>query len=251
MRTHEDRPGGTGGYPDDRTIANAPVGGATPPGRPAAPAGRASTGAQAPGVRNQEYYDDGYSAPATSYDRGSDQYDDHFAEQKSFGWNGGTDLGLLILRLAVGASFIAHGSQKLFGAIGGPGPEKFAQMLQQMGFQQSSILALVTGGTELGAGALLVLGLFTPIAAAGLLGVMANAALVMLPGGILKPTGLELPAVYGVIALTLLFTGPGRVALDYGRVWFRKPVTFGFIALLIAAGASAAVLLVLHHPTHY
>ncbi|WP_344678285.1 DoxX family protein [Saccharopolyspora taberi] len=244
MRIHDDRPGSAGGYPDDRNQgSNAPAGAGF----------QGPAGTQGLGVQKHNYYDDddGYSdADATSLVRnpaGDDVYYDELpAERKPFGWNAGADLGLLILRLALGGLFAVHGAQKLFGAFGGPGPEGFAQALTEMGFQQSATLALITGGTELGAGALLVLGLFTPLAAAGIVGVMANAVAVKFGGPFFNTDGgYEFESTLGALALGLMFTGPGRVALDYGRVWFRRPLTFGFIALIIAAGASVAVILLL------
>ncbi|MGW3471963.1 DoxX family protein [Saccharopolyspora sp. NPDC000995] len=212
---------------------------------------------QSLGAQKYAYYDDddGYSdAEATSVvDRRaaapSDYYDEIGDPRKPFGWNAGTDLGLLILRLALGGIFLAHGAQKLFGVLDGPGPDGFAMALSKMGFERSAALALVTGGTELGAGALLVLGLFTPLAAAGVVGVMANAIFLKLGAGFFAATGgFELEATLGVLGLGLMFTGPGRVALDYGRVWFRRPLPFGFISLITAGAVSAAVLVLFHRP---
>ncbi|GAA4619578.1 DoxX family protein [Saccharopolyspora hordei] len=214
-------------------------------------------GTQSFGAQKYDYYDDddGYStADATSLvdPRGGGEdvyYDDLGNTRKPFGWSGSTDLGLLVLRLALGGIFLAHGAQKLFGVLGGPGPEGFAQALSEMGFQQSATLALVTGATELGAGALLVLGLFTPLAAAGVVGVMANAIVLKLGAGFFAATGgFEFEATLGVLALGLMFTGPGRVALDNGRVWFRRPLAFGFVGLVIAAAAATVVLLLFHKP---
>ncbi len=202
------------------------------------------------GAGSYNYYNDsGYSEVETAalQNRQSDEYYDELARQRApYGWNAGADLGLLILRLMLGGVFLAHGAQKLFGAFGGPGPEGFEQALQKMGFQQSNVLALVTGGTELGAGALLVLGLFTPLAAAGVVGVMVNAVFLNLQSGFFAPSGVEFPATLGAVALGLMFAGPGRVALDNGRSWFRRPVLSGFLCLLIAAGSSAGVLVFLH-----
>ncbi|MCI2423328.1 DoxX family protein [Saccharopolyspora sp. K220] len=253
MRIHDDRPGGAGGYPDDRSYgahAQQPPAGTAAQGAP----GARST--QSLGAQKYNYYDDddGYSdAEATSMvsqrNAPSEYYDELGNTRKPFAWNAGTDIGLLILRLALGGIFLAHGAQKLFGALGGPGPDGFAEVLGDMGFQQNAMLALVTGGTELGAGALLVLGLFTPLAAAGVVGVMANAVFVKLGAGFFAASGgFELEATLGVLGLGLMFTGPGRVALDYGRVWFRRPLVFGFISLIIALAAAAAVLLLFHRP---
>ncbi|GAA4886781.1 MULTISPECIES: DoxX family protein [Saccharopolyspora] len=237
MRIHDDRPGGAGGYPDDRSYGRHASGGA----------------AGGPGsAHGYDYYDDAYSdAEATSLvasDR--DYYYDDEAEPglqpERSGWNAGADLGLLVLRWTLGGIFLAHGAQKLFGAFGGPGPEGFAGALTGMGFQQSALLALITGGTELGAGALLVLGLFTPLAAAGVLGVMASAIALNFGNGFFASEGgVEFEVVLAALALGLMFTGPGRVALDRGRVWVRRPLIFGTVSLVIAAAASAAVLLLL------
>lgn len=158
--------------------------------------------------------------------------------------HGGADFGLLILRLGLGGIFLLHGAQKLFGLPGGPAHQGLAQMLQQMGFQQSSVLALVAGGTEFGAGVLLVLGLFTPLGAAGVLGEMVIVVLLNSRHGLFASQGgFELEAMLGVAALALMFTGPGRIALDNNRVWYRHPLITGFVCLLIALGAAAAVLL--------
>jgi putative oxidoreductase len=251
VKTHDDRPGGAGGYPDDRSY------GAHAQRPRARGAAGPTTSTQGPGAKFKNYYDEDHDytdAEATSLVGGIDGdsgYHDEIVEKhrKSFAWNPGTDLGLLLLRFALGGIFLLHGSQKLFGAFGGPGPDGFAQSLSKMGFEQSAILSLVTGGTELGAGALLVLGLFTPAAAAGVLGLMASAVFAKQGAGFFNADGgFEFEAALGAMGLALLFTGPGRVALDYGRVWFRRPLGFGFFFLLVAAGAATAVILLFYRP---
>ncbi|AOS65336.1 DoxX family protein [Actinoalloteichus hymeniacidonis] len=157
--------------------------------------------------------------------------------------NGGADLGLLILRLVLAGVFITHGLQKVAGLFGGPGIDGFADYLTGVGFQQAEILAWVTGVTEVAGGALLVLGLATPLAAAGLLAVMANAVLIKFAEGFLLTAdgGFEYEVVLAGMAAALLFAGPGRVALDNGRGWFRHPLITGFSCLAVATGAGAAV----------
>jgi putative oxidoreductase len=45
------------------------------------------------------------------------------------------DIGLLILRLTVGLTLVAHGIQKLFGWFGGPGIDAVGQLFASLGFQ--------------------------------------------------------------------------------------------------------------------
>lgn len=208
-----------------------------------------------PGTGGHNYNNEGTDyrdmSATTFVDQGAERFHEELGgDRKRFGWNAGADLGLLILRLCLGADLLVRGIHTLFGALGGPGPQEFATILSGMGYQQSSTLALVTGGTQLASGALLVLGLFTPLAAAGALGLMANVvflSLPNLPGGFFAPAGIEFPVAVGVLALGLMFTGPGRVALDYGRPWFRHPLTSGFISLVISAAATAGVIVFYHH----
>lgn len=166
-------------------------------------------------------------------------------------WNPATDIGLLLLRLGVGGTFLAHGLQKVFGLWGGPGINGFAQMLQGMGFTQPVTLAWLTGLGELVGGAFVVLGAVTPLAAAGLLGIMINAVLLKLGNGffITGPAGaggFELEFVLGMAAGALVLTGPGRVALDNGRAWHRRPASWGVLFLVIGIAAAVLIRVLLH-----
>src|SRR5215471_4948675 len=83
------------------------------------------------------------------------------------------NIGILLLRLAVGLTLSAHGSQKLFGWFGGPGLNSTGQFLEQtLGFRPGRRHALFAGLAEVGGGLLLALGLFTPVGAAAAIGVM-------------------------------------------------------------------------------
>ena len=175
----------------------------------------------------------------------ADDDDDPFEDdRKKFGWTVGPDLGLLGLRAVLGGIFVLHGLQKVFGLFGGPGINGFAQSLEKMGYRESVVLAWVTGVTELAGGGLLVLGLFTPLAAAGVLAVMANVVALKYKGGFFGPNGVELELALAGMAFAALFAGPGRAALDYNRSWFRHPLAAGFIALVLGGGAAAATFFV-------
>lgn len=163
-------------------------------------------------------------------------------------WNGGTDAGLLLLRFAVGGTFFAHGMQKVFGLWGGPGIGGFAQVLEGYGFAEPVVLAWVTGLTELVAGAFVVLGVGTPLAAAGLLAIMVNAVLLDAGGGFFEASaggGVELEVVLGLAAAALVLTGAGRIALERGRTWNRRPAAWGVLALVIGVAAALLVFVLL------
>lgn len=163
--------------------------------------------------------------------------------------HGGADLGLLVLRVVVGGTFVVQGLQHLFGLLHGQGFHAFTNIVAGQGYQHASILAYVGGGVELVAGALLVIGLFTPAAAAAVLAVAANVIALKWKLGFYPPFGYELALVLAAGAFAVLFAGPGRVALDRPTPWHRRPVLSGFIFLIIGGAISAVFFLVLrtHH----
>lgn len=167
------------------------------------------------------------------------------ANRRPLAWNGATDVGLLILRFAVGGTFFAHGMQKVFGLWGGPGVAGFARLLEQHGYQRATTLSWITGITELVAGAFVVLGVLTPLAAAALLAIKINAVLVKMAGGFFitaaGANAVELDVVLGLGAAAIILTGPGRIALENGRAWHRRPASWGVLALVIAVAAGVLV----------
>ncbi|MEJ3655606.1 DoxX family protein [Actinomycetes bacterium KLBMP 9759] len=165
-------------------------------------------------------------------------------------WNAGADIGMLLLRFGVGGTFFAHGMQKVFGLWGGPGIEGTTRMLEGFGFQQAPTLAWVHGITELVAGAFVVLGVLTPLAAAGLLAIMINAVLLKWGNGFFVaspagPNSIELETVLGLAAAAIVFVGPGRIALDNGRPWHRRPTSWGLLSLIIGVAAAVLVFILL------
>lgn len=166
-------------------------------------------------------------------------------------WHIGLDLGLFILRIAVGGTMVLSGLYK-YGMFGGPRIEGLAQALETIGFSQSTVLAWVLVATEIGAGGALVLGLFTPLAAAAVLSVTATATYLgkdvgyfsdPVQGDAVIP-GYGFPLLTGAAALALLFTGPGRIALDAPTPWRRGPLPYGLVGVLLAAAAAVIVLFV-------
>src|SRR5215468_674552 len=76
------------------------------------------------------------------------------------------DIGLLVLRLAVGLTMAAHGGQKLFGWFGGYGIAGTGGWLESIGFRPGKVQAVVAGTFEFAGGLLIALGLLTPLGTA-------------------------------------------------------------------------------------
>lgn len=121
------------------------------------------------------------------------------------------DWGPTLLRLAVGAVFVAHGAQKLF-VFGHDGVTGF---LTQLGLPAPALAAALLAAVEFLGGAALVLGAGTRVAAAALAVVMAGAfALVHAGAGFFLPDGYEFVLTLFAANVSLLLTGPGAVAVD-------------------------------------
>jgi putative oxidoreductase len=80
-----------------------------------------------------------------------------------------------LMRSLIGALFIGHGTQKLFGWFGGPGIAGTSGMMEKLGMRPARRHALLAGAAEAGGGALLALGAMTPLATAMLTGSMTTA----------------------------------------------------------------------------
>ncbi|MCF5708485.1 DoxX family membrane protein [Pseudomonas syringae] len=124
--------------------------------------------------------------------------------------------GLTILRVIVGIAFIAHGSQKLFGAFGGYGLEGTAQYMESLGLTPGYLMALLSGGAEFFGGLGLLLGLLARPAAA-LVTVLLLVAIFTVHignGFFMANNGYEYALALLGGALAVLIEGAGRLSLD-------------------------------------
>ncbi len=120
-------------------------------------------------------------------------------------------IGLTVLRVVVGAIFIAHGGQKLFVF----GLEGVTAGFTQMGMPMAGLLAPLVAFVEFLGGIALIAGLLTRLAAFGLATTMTVAILkVHLPAGFFNPGGIEFPLSLWGSSLLLALTGAGKLSLD-------------------------------------
>jgi putative oxidoreductase len=154
------------------------------------------------------------------------------------------NVGLLFLRIVLGALLIGHGTQKLFGWFGGGGVRGTGQHFGSLRFRHAEIHAVIAGLGEAGGGLLLALGLLTPLGAVGVIGVMLTAIVtVHLSKGIWNTNGgYELPLLNAAVALTLVSTGPGRYSLDHLIGWDLSGPAWALGALGVAFVLTAIVL---------
>jgi putative oxidoreductase len=180
-----------------------------------------------------------------------DDVDDH--QVRAAKRRGTQDLGLLLLRVTVGAVLIAHGLQKAFGWWGGQGLNGFQNSLSDMGYRHADILTYLAAGTQIAAGVLLVLGLFTPLAAAAALGYLVNGLLANVAAqhnsgyvAFFRPDGNESQILLIVAVAAIILVGPGRWGFDAARGWARRPFVGSFVALLVGIGGGIGVWVLLN-----
>jgi len=123
------------------------------------------------------------------------------------------DWALLVARIVVGAVFMAHGAQKLFGAFGGPGLSAIVQMMGPLGY-------LVTIGEFFG-GLGLIFGFLSRFSAASIILIMLGAigmvhsqfGFFMNWTGKQAGEGFEYHLLVIGTLLPILIAGPGRFAI--------------------------------------
>lgn len=142
------------------------------------------------------------------------------------------DAGLLLIRVVVGLTMAAHGYGKFF--MGGRIPGT-ARWFDSMGMRPNGkVHALAAATTEVTAGLLLAAGFLTPLAAAGIVGLMVVAAWTVHRdnGFFIVKSGWEYNLILAVVPVGVAMIGPGRHSLDHALDLTFDPVP----ALLLSAG---------------
>jgi putative oxidoreductase len=153
--------------------------------------------------------------------------------------------GMLIIRLVVGLTLVAHGYNHLFG---GGRIEGAARWYGSMGLQPQKVHAWMSVIFEGVAGGGLAVGFLTPFAAAAAVGLMSVAAIVAhRPNGFFVfKEGYEYVLMIAVIAVAVSILGPGKYSLDNAFGFTGHYPFYGvwgfLVAVVLGLGGAVALL---------
>lgn len=160
------------------------------------------------------------------------------------------DLVLFVFRVGIGAVIAAHGVNHIGWEGGKLGTkiEGTAGWFGSMGMRPPLLQAWLASVTEIGAGLLLILGLLTPLGAAGLFGVMIVAFVIAHRDKgffIFNPgQGWEYVLTLGLCAMAIGTLGPGAWSFD-DALDLRDDLTgrTGLLIVVLGGGVGAVALL--------
>ena len=158
------------------------------------------------------------------------------------------DIGLLILRIGVGAAMIQAGLIKAFdfGTTVG--------FMESGGWSLPLFAALMVTVAETAGGIGLVLGVLTPLAACSVIGAMICAWAVNVSEGAFWSQPFNVPFLLFLGAVTLLFTGAGMYSVDarvLGRPRWTPLIAVGLVVLAFAVAILTWILLNGTNPIHF
>ncbi|WCK54091.1 DoxX family protein [Aneurinibacillus sp. Ricciae_BoGa-3] len=125
------------------------------------------------------------------------------------------NLGLLLIRLVIGVTFMGHGTQKLFGWFGGHGLKGTAGWLESIGVKPGVLMAFLAGAGEFVGGLLFAAGVLTPVGAALIIITMLVAIFTVhgKNGYWATEGGFEYNLMLIAVALGVALIGPGAYTL--------------------------------------
>jgi putative oxidoreductase len=123
------------------------------------------------------------------------------------------DWAVALLRVVAGAVILAHGVKHARGRV------KTANWFGSIGFRQPELQWFASTATEIGVGALLIIGLGTSLAATGLVAVMAVAFWTVHRSAGFWVTarpdeGWEYVLLLGTVGAAIAIGGPGELSID-------------------------------------
>ena len=158
------------------------------------------------------------------------------------------DVGLLILRIGVGAAMLQAGLLKAFDF------NSAVNFMESGGWRLPKFAAFLVTATETVAGIGLLLGLLTPLAACAVIAAMIDAWAVNVSAAAFWSDPFDVPFMVAVGAAALLFVGPGGYSADariFGRSEVGVRVATGLLVVAIAAALLTWILLNGSNPIHF
>ena len=157
------------------------------------------------------------------------------------------DVAMLVLRVALGGMIMAHGVNKI---AGGGGLDGTAGWFESLGLRPGRLHARIAAFTEIGAGALLLLGLATPLASAAFIGLMLVATFTdhRGKGYFVFEGGWEYTILVAMVAVVPALIGPGRWSLDHLLGVNAFGLTWAVAAVVVGALATAGLMAACYRP---
>jgi putative oxidoreductase len=157
------------------------------------------------------------------------------------------NLGLLVLRLALGPMLVLHGWNKVFGAGGLAGTEGW---FASLGLRPAWVHARIAPLNEIGAGVLMTLGLLNGLAAMAFVGLMLVATFTdhRGKGYFVFKGGWEYTVLVAMVAVAIAALGPGEWSLDHALDLDLAGVGWAVAAAVGGAVAAAGLMAVSYRP---
>ncbi len=158
------------------------------------------------------------------------------------------DLGLLILRVGVGAAMIQAGLIKALDFSTTTG------FMASGGWNLPTFGALMVTIAETAGGIGLILGVLTPLAACAVVGAMICAWAVNVSQGAFWSEPFNVPFLLFIGATTLLFTGAGAYSVDarvFGKPRWTPRIAVGLLVLAFAVAILTWIVLNGTNPIHF
>jgi len=159
-----------------------------------------------------------------------------------------TDIGLLILRIGVGAAILQAGLIKAFDF------GTTVSFMESDGWRLPKFAAFMVTASETLGGIGLLVGALTPLAACAVIAAMIDAWAVNVSGGAFWSEPFNVPFLLAIGATALLFVGAGAYSVDarlFGKTTWSPRIAVGLLILAIAAAILTWIALNGTNPIHF
>jgi putative oxidoreductase len=158
------------------------------------------------------------------------------------------DIGLLILRIGVGAAILQAGLIKVLDF------NTTVAFMESGGWRLPKFAAFMVTAAETLGGIGLLLGVLTPLAACAVIAAMIDAWAVNVSGTAFWSQPFNVPFLLAIGATALLFAGAGGYSVDarlFGRTGWPLRVAAGLLVLAVAAALLTWIVLNGSNPIHF